>query len=78
MAAEFCLRALLVLLIQEVVLRILLPLKIHRPRPGLNPRTLGPVASTLTTSPPRTTVPILQRSNAQSAPTKPGSHDGGL
>jgi hypothetical protein len=27
------------------------PLKIHRPRPGLNPRTLGPVASTLTTSP---------------------------
>jgi hypothetical protein len=23
------------------------PLKIHRPRPGLNPRTLGPVASTL-------------------------------
>jgi hypothetical protein len=28
-------------------------LKIHLPRPGLNPRTLGPVASTLTTSPPR-------------------------
>jgi hypothetical protein len=27
------------------------PLKIHRPRPGLNPRTLGPVAST---RPPRT------------------------
>jgi hypothetical protein len=26
-----------------------------RPRPGLNPRTLGPVASTLTTSPPRAT-----------------------
>jgi hypothetical protein len=26
-------------------------LKIHRPRPGLNPRTLGPVASTLTTRP---------------------------
>jgi hypothetical protein len=25
------------------------------PRPGLNPRTLGPVASTLTTRPPRTT-----------------------
>jgi hypothetical protein len=23
------------------------PLKIHRPPPGLNPRTLGPVASTL-------------------------------
>jgi hypothetical protein len=30
------------------------PLKIHRPRPGSNPLTLGPVASTLTTSPPRT------------------------
>jgi hypothetical protein len=28
-------------------------LKIHRPRPSLNPRTLGPVASTLTTTPPR-------------------------
>jgi hypothetical protein len=31
-------------------------LKIHRPRPCLNPRTLGPVASTLTTRPPRATV----------------------
>jgi hypothetical protein len=30
-------------------------LKIHRPLPGLNPRTLGPVASTLTTTPPRAT-----------------------
>jgi hypothetical protein len=30
-------------------------LKIHRPRPVLNPRTLGPVASTLTTRPPRAT-----------------------
>jgi hypothetical protein len=29
--------------------------KIHRPRSGSNPRTLGPVASTLTTSPPRST-----------------------
>jgi hypothetical protein len=28
-------------------------LKIQRPRPGLNPRTLGPMASTLTTRPPR-------------------------
>jgi hypothetical protein len=27
-------------------------LRIHRPRPGFNPRTLGPVASTLTTRPP--------------------------
>jgi hypothetical protein len=32
------------------------PLKIHRPRSGLNQRNLGPVASTLTTSPPRTTL----------------------
>jgi hypothetical protein len=31
-------------------------LKIHHLRPGLNPRTLGPVASTLTTTPPRATV----------------------
>jgi hypothetical protein len=31
------------------------PLEIHRPRSGSNPRTLGPVASTLTTSPPRST-----------------------
>jgi hypothetical protein len=30
-------------------------LKILRPWPGLNPRTLGPVASTLTTRPPRVT-----------------------
>jgi hypothetical protein len=30
-------------------------LKIHRPRLGLNPRTLGPVASTLTTRPLRAT-----------------------
>jgi hypothetical protein len=35
------------------------PLKTHRPRSGSNPRTLGPVASTLTTSPPRSTVYIL-------------------
>jgi hypothetical protein len=34
----------------------LLPLKLHRPRPGLNPRTLRPMASTLTVAPPRTTV----------------------
>jgi hypothetical protein len=35
------------------------PLKIHRPGSGSNPRTLGPVASTLTTSPPRATVRYL-------------------
>jgi hypothetical protein len=40
---------------KEGVLRILSPLKIHHPRPGLNPRTLGPVAGTLTTRPPRAT-----------------------
>jgi hypothetical protein len=28
---------------------------LYRPRPGLNSRTLGPMASTLTTRPPRTT-----------------------
>jgi hypothetical protein len=33
--------------------RFLSPLNIHRPRPGLNPRTLGPMASTPTISPPR-------------------------
>jgi hypothetical protein len=32
------------------------PLKIHRPLSGSNPRTLGPVASTLTTGPPRSTL----------------------
>jgi hypothetical protein len=31
------------------------PLKIYRPRPCLNPRTLGPMTSTLTTRPPRAT-----------------------
>jgi hypothetical protein len=40
---------------KEVMLRILSPLKIHLPRPGLNPRTFCPVASTLTTVQPRAT-----------------------
>jgi hypothetical protein len=40
---------------KEVVLRILSPLEIHRPRPGLNLRTLGPMVSTVITRPPRTT-----------------------
>jgi hypothetical protein len=35
--------------------------KIHRPRPGLNPRTLGPVASTLTTRSPRATRIVIKR-----------------
>jgi hypothetical protein len=29
------------------VLKIFIALKIHRPRPGLNPRTLGPMAGTI-------------------------------
>jgi hypothetical protein len=40
------------------------PFKIHRPRSGSNPRTLGPVASTLTTSPPKSTVGLLDKSKA--------------
>jgi hypothetical protein len=40
---------------KELVLRIFITLKIHRPRPGLNPRTLGPVASTLINSAPSAT-----------------------
>jgi hypothetical protein len=44
---------------KEVVLGFLSPLKIHRPRSGSNPRTLGPVASTLTTSPPRYSLTIV-------------------
>jgi hypothetical protein len=39
---------------KEVVLRIFITLK--NPWSGSNPRTLGPVASTLTTSPPRSTI----------------------
>jgi hypothetical protein len=36
---------------KEGVLRIFIALKNPSPRPGLNPRPLGPVASTLTTTP---------------------------
>jgi hypothetical protein len=32
------------------------PLKIHRPRPSLNPRTLGPMTSTIIIKPPRATL----------------------
>jgi hypothetical protein len=39
------------------------PLKIHRPRPGINPRTLGPMASTITTRPPTVTPNMLKSSN---------------
>jgi hypothetical protein len=41
---------------KEVVLRILSPLKIHRPRPGLNPRNFGPMASKITSRPETMTV----------------------
>jgi hypothetical protein len=41
---------------KDVVLRILSILKFHNPRPGLNPRTLGSMASTITTIPPRATI----------------------
>jgi hypothetical protein len=40
---------------EDVVLRICVALKIYRPRPGLNTGTLGPVASKITTRPPRPT-----------------------
>jgi hypothetical protein len=74
MAAEFCLRNISIharkVILHAVNLRhgtdgftsppkeVLSPLKIHRPRPELNPRTLDPVASTLTTSPPRATAHV--------------------
>jgi hypothetical protein len=38
---------------KEGVLRIFIALKNPLPLPGLNPQPLGPVASTLTTTPPR-------------------------
>jgi hypothetical protein len=44
------------------VLRILSPLKIHRPRPDLNLRTLCPLASTITTKLPRTAYLDLRNS----------------
>jgi hypothetical protein len=39
--------------LKEDVLRIFIALKNPSPLLGLNPRPLGPVASTLTTTPPR-------------------------
>jgi hypothetical protein len=38
------------------VVRIFIVLKIHRRLSGLNQRTLGPMANTLSTKPPRTTL----------------------
>jgi hypothetical protein len=43
------------------VLRILSPLKIHHSGQGLNPRISGPMASTLTTRPRRTTHRVPRR-----------------
>jgi hypothetical protein len=43
----------------EGVLRIFIAIKNSSPRPGLNPRPLGPVASTPTTTPPRRLQSIL-------------------
>jgi hypothetical protein len=39
--------------LKENVLRIFITLKNLSPQPGLNPRPLGPVASTVTTTPPK-------------------------
>jgi hypothetical protein len=47
--------------------RFLSPLKIHRPRPGMNPRTLGPVESMITTRPPRPTKMLLNETNNRTA-----------
>jgi hypothetical protein len=41
---------------------VVLPIFIHRSRPGLNPRTLGRAARTITVTPPRTTKYELSKS----------------
>jgi hypothetical protein len=51
----------------EVVCGFLSPLKIYPHRPGLNPLTLGPVTSTLSTRPPRATLQSM--SNRSWGPT---------
>jgi hypothetical protein len=48
--------------LMEVVLWIFIALKSLSPRPGLNPRPLGPVASTLTTKPMRQHLYVLNTS----------------
>jgi hypothetical protein len=48
---------------KEGVLRISITLKIYRPRPGLNLRTLGPVARTVSTRPPRATCHVVHNSS---------------
>jgi hypothetical protein len=47
---------------KEVVLRTLSPLKIHRSRPGLDPRTLGHMAITITITPSRMTIALTNSS----------------
>jgi hypothetical protein len=47
------------LLRKKGVLQIFIALKNPSPRPGLNPRTLGPMASTLTITPPRRLMILL-------------------
>jgi hypothetical protein len=44
---------------KEGVLQIFIALKSPSPPPGLNPRTLGPMASTLTITPPRRLMTLL-------------------
>jgi hypothetical protein len=44
---------------KECVLRIFIALKNPSPWPGSNPQTLGPVASTLTTTPPRRPLTLI-------------------
>jgi hypothetical protein len=52
----------LLLLRRKSCYGFLSPLKIHRPWPGLIRRTLGPMASTLITKPPRATLTCIRSS----------------
>jgi hypothetical protein len=47
----------------EGVLRIFIDLKNSSPWPGSNPQLMGPVASTLTTTPPRRLLSVTQKNN---------------
>jgi hypothetical protein len=51
----------LLLLRRAVSCRFILPLKIHYHRPGMNPRTLGTIASTLIITPQRMTKQSIRR-----------------
>jgi hypothetical protein len=50
--------------LKEVVLRIFMAIKIHRPRPALNPQTLGTMTSTITTRLPRATNSVRRTFNS--------------